>query len=177
MNLSLEALRSREVFFNELVAATKALKVQSVNNDAAVFDELKDFVAKRTVSWVAPVGNTDVTVFQLPARSRVTGAVILTEVVPVAGAGLTSTQVALGTAAGGQQFILNKNFLTAGLPAAGTAIGITTAELGTSIAGGSTTGSYFHTAQDVFLRITNAGGAVGTTAGSLSVFLFFDVLP
>lgn len=173
MDISLDALRSLDLLRRELRASSATIPAVAQNAGAS-FNELRNFEAKRTVSWVSPVGNTDVTVFQLPPRSVVTGALVVVEVLPVAGASLTSTQFALGTAAGGQQFILNKNFLVAALPAAGSVVGTTLADVGAGLTG-TVNGTYFHTAQDVFLRITNAGGAVGVTAGSLSVYVSYTV--
>ncbi len=169
----LEGLGSFELLRNFLNAGGNVAAAGSaVNNSGASFDELKHFEVKRTVDWARAVGNTDITVFTLPARALVSRAVAIVETLPVAGGGLTSTQLSLGTVAGGQQFLLNKNYLTAGLPAAGTIIGTTIAELGASITG-TVNGTYFPAAQDVFLRITNAGGA--TTAGSVSVFVSFTI--
>jgi hypothetical protein len=173
----LEGLGSFDLLRGFLNKMGDAINLAGANaTNGASFNELNQFEAKRTVTWVAPVGNQDTTVFTLPARSLVTRALIVVETLPVAGAGLTSTQVALGTAAGGQQFLLNKNFVTAGLPAAGTVVGTTVAEVGASLTG-TVNGVYFPAAQDVFLRITNAGGAAGTTAGSLSVYVTFTIKP
>lgn len=133
----------------------------------------QNMVAGATINWTRAVGTFDEVAFNLPARSLVESALLVVNTAAGIGAGLTTSTISVGTTVGGAEF-LDATALQAA--AAGATLGNVLTEEGTSLPT-TAQGVYLHTGGSVNVRIINAGGAVGTTAGSFSVYVFFKVLP
>lgn len=163
---------SSELLWNEVQKNEIALTTASTNNTGALVRDDTEYSARRLVSWISGVTNVDSVVFTLPARSLLKNVLIIIEVPSTNGAGLTTSTLSLGTTVGGAELL---DATAAQALAANALIGNTLTELGPSLPT-TTQGVYFPAAQNINLRIANAGGAVGVTAGSFSVYLEFKVL-
>jgi hypothetical protein len=144
--------------------------------------KLVEYVTESSiVTCVGGVTNLDTTLFSFPQGGLylITGVILRFTTTVAAGAGLTSAAWNIGTTAGGGQFLATQTVLTANLgttSAAGANLGLTVAQLGTSLPSADGHRGFVDTtsaAVNVVLRQTNTGGAVGTTAGACKVFVFW----
>lgn len=177
MKLPKNAFLSPELLWRAVQEQEQAFFRASANNkDTALKVVLNrqdvTMVAGMTLSWVAGVGNTDY-VITLPARSLVESALLVVNTAVTLGAGATTSTISVGTTTGGAE-LLDATALQAAV--AGATLGNTLTEEGTSLPT-TVQGLYLHTGGNVSVRIANAGGAVGTTAGSFSVYAFYKQLP
>jgi hypothetical protein len=126
------------------------------------------FKAIREIDLTAPgAGNVDTLVHTIPAGTALILDTLLVQVMtaPTSGVGLTNLTLSAGTAAGGAQLLAAQSFAAPGsLPAAGTLLGLTVAQLGASLP--ATAGNrLFHdgaTALNIFHRAAATGGGVAS---------------
>lgn len=176
--LPLNAKLSAELLWTAVQANETSLFSASPNNVSnttkTVFCRSDvNFVAGSTFNWLSVVGNDDRIAFTLPARSLVESALLVVNTASTNGAGLTTSTISVGTTTGGAELLDATALQAAG---AGSTLGNTLTEEGTSLPT-TVQGLYLHTGGNVTVRIANAGGAVGVTAGSFSVYVFFKQLP
>ncbi len=185
MKLPSNAKLSPELLWNAIQETEQAALRASSNNKPdtnaasagaklAVFNRADaTFVAGASINWFSPVGNTDKIAFTLPARSLVESVLLVVDTASTNGAGLTTSTISVGTTAGGAE-LLDATALQAA--AAGAVLGNTLTEEGTSLPT-TAQGLYLHAGGNVHVRIANAGGAVGVTAGKFTVNVFYKQLP
>lgn len=171
--LSLNAKLSPELLWTAVQEQEQSIARLNALNGSAIIRSDATFLAGRTLSWVSAVTTVDSVAVTLPARSLVTNALLVVNTASTNGAGLTTSTISVGTTVGGAE-LLDATALQAAV--AGATLGNTLTEQGPSLPT-TVQGLYLHTGGNVNVRIVNAGGSVGVTAGSFSVYVFFKVLP
>jgi hypothetical protein len=178
MKLPRNAILSPELLWTAIQESEQSVLRASTNNTSSATKKVfcradQSFVAGATLSWVRGVGNSDEIAFTLPSRSLVTSALLVVNTAATLGAGATTSTISVGTTTGGAE-LLDATALQAAT--AGTTLGNVLTEEGASLPT-TAQGLYLHAGGNVTVRIANAGGAVGTTAGSFTVYVFFNQLP
>lgn len=173
MKLPLNSKLSPELLWSAVQESEQSIARLTAANSSAIVRADSTFLAGRTFSWASAVGNDDRVAVTLPTRSLVTNALLVVNTASTNGAGLTTSTISVGTTVGGAE-LLDATALQAAV--AGATVGNTLTEQGPSLPT-TVQGLYLHNGGTVNVRIANAGGAVGVTAGSFSVYVFFKVLP
>jgi hypothetical protein len=171
--LSLNSKLSPELLWTAVQEQEQSIARLTALNGSAIIRSDATFIGGRTFSWVSPVGTGDSVAVTLPPRSLITNALLVVNTASTNGAGLATSTISVGSTVGGAE-LLDATALQAA--AAGATLGNTLTEQGASLPT-TAQGLYLHTGGNINVRIVNAGGSVGVTAGSFSVYVFFKVLP
>jgi hypothetical protein len=178
MRLNQNSRLGVELLYAAVQESEKSILRASANNKSDAIKKVfvrsdANFVAGSTIDWTSAVGTRDTVAFTLPARSLVESVLLVVNTASTNGAGLTTSTISVGTTTGGVELL---DATAAQALAAGATVGNVLTEEGTSLPT-TAQGLYLHTGGNVSVRVVNAGGSVGVTAGSFTVYVFFKRLP
>jgi hypothetical protein len=170
------ALHSLETLVNALASANG----EGLGGTTCTTSGAPMVCAEKTFSLIAGgAGNTDGTLIVLPAGFKALLEHAFLEVItaPVAGGGLTSVTLTLGTSVGGGELLSSGSIAAGGLPAAGTTYGITLSQLGASMAAATGNRLFLPGTAPTTISFRSAAAGGGVTAGAVRARLLFTPLP